>query len=72
MTSWTSTGGSRFFFKRPGYGLGLMLDPDWGYGGLYGHGGDGEPEAVRIDGACGRLRRPRFRATRRREPGFRF
>ena len=41
MTSWTRTGDSRFFFNRPGYGLGLMLDPDWGFGGLYGHGGDG-------------------------------
>jgi D-alanyl-D-alanine carboxypeptidase len=41
MTSWTSTGDTRLFFKRPGYGLGLMLDPDWGFGGLCGHGGDG-------------------------------
>lgn len=29
------------FFRRPSYGLGLMIDPDWGHGGLFGHGGDG-------------------------------
>ncbi len=29
------------FFKKPGYGLGLMIDPEWGFGGLFGHGGDG-------------------------------
>jgi D-alanyl-D-alanine carboxypeptidase len=30
-----------FFFKRPAYGLGLMVDEGWNYGGLYGHGGEG-------------------------------
>ncbi|ACS86832.1 serine hydrolase domain-containing protein [Musicola paradisiaca] len=29
------------FFPNPGYGLGLMIDPDWGTAGLYGHGGEG-------------------------------
>lgn len=29
------------FFRRPCYGLGLMIDPDWGHGGQFGHGGDG-------------------------------
>jgi D-alanyl-D-alanine carboxypeptidase len=28
-------------FRKPGYGLGLMIDPDWGHGGFFGHGGDG-------------------------------
>jgi D-alanyl-D-alanine carboxypeptidase len=43
MTSWVpvSIGGPNNFFKRPGNGLGLMIDLDWGCGGLYGHGGDG-------------------------------
>lgn len=26
--------------RSPGYGLGLMLDQDWGYGGFFGHNGD--------------------------------
>ncbi|MCR6632031.1 MAG: beta-lactamase family protein [Magnetospirillum sp.] len=29
------------FFRRPSYGLGLMIDPEWGHGGLFGHGGGG-------------------------------
>ena len=29
------------FFAQPSYGLGLMIDPEWRFGGLYGHGGDG-------------------------------
>lgn len=29
------------FFRKPSCGLGLMTDPDWGHGGLFGHGGDG-------------------------------
>ena len=29
------------FFRKPGYGLGLIIDPDWGYGRFFGHGGDG-------------------------------
>ncbi|MEL7086188.1 MAG: serine hydrolase domain-containing protein [Cyanobacteria bacterium P01_A01_bin.3] len=29
------------FFSKPSYGLGLMVDPDWKFGGLYGHGGSG-------------------------------
>ena len=29
------------FFRRPSYGLGLMIDPDWDHGGLFGHGGGG-------------------------------
>jgi D-alanyl-D-alanine carboxypeptidase len=29
------------FFRNPSYGLGLMIDPDFGHGGFYGHGGDG-------------------------------
>lgn len=29
------------FYPNPGYGLGLMIDPDWGTAGLYGHGGEG-------------------------------
>ena len=29
------------FFRRPTYGLGLMLDERWAHGGFYGHGGDG-------------------------------
>ncbi|MBS0307841.1 MAG: beta-lactamase family protein [Proteobacteria bacterium] len=42
MMSWTSCGNEPHpFFPRPGYGLGLMIDPAWGFGGLYGHGGDG-------------------------------
>ncbi|MGZ5819046.1 MAG: serine hydrolase domain-containing protein [Burkholderiaceae bacterium] len=42
LTSWTSCGGgSHPFFVKPGYGLGLMIDPEWSYGGFYGHGGDG-------------------------------
>jgi D-alanyl-D-alanine carboxypeptidase len=28
-------------FRKPAYGLGLMVDTGWEYGGLYGHGGDG-------------------------------
>jgi D-alanyl-D-alanine carboxypeptidase len=41
MTSWVPVDAPNEFFKKPGYGLGLMIDPDWGCGGLYGHGGDG-------------------------------
>ena len=42
MTRWVSSNGNTEpFFRRPGYGLGLMIDPDWGHGGLFGHGGDG-------------------------------
>lgn len=29
------------FFRKPSCGLGLMTDPDWGFGGMFGHGGDG-------------------------------
>ena len=29
------------FFRRPAYGLGLMLDEGWPHGGFHGHGGDG-------------------------------
>lgn len=29
------------FFRRPGYGLGLMIDQGWRYGVLAGHGGGG-------------------------------
>jgi D-alanyl-D-alanine carboxypeptidase len=42
MTAPVSTGGGAgWFFQNPSYGLGLMIDPDWGHGGLFGHGGDG-------------------------------
>jgi D-alanyl-D-alanine carboxypeptidase len=42
MRSFVPTGEpGGFFFKRPGYGLGLMIDPEWGHGGLFAHGGDG-------------------------------
>jgi D-alanyl-D-alanine carboxypeptidase len=44
MRRWTSAGepGDPFaFFRRPGYGLGLMIDPEWPHGALYGHGGGG-------------------------------
>jgi D-alanyl-D-alanine carboxypeptidase len=41
MTSWMPIGDSNDFFKKPGYGLGLMIDPEWEFGGFYGHGGDG-------------------------------
>jgi D-alanyl-D-alanine carboxypeptidase len=36
-----SDGDSRSFFRKPGYGLGLMIDPGADHGGRYGHGGDG-------------------------------
>lgn len=36
-----SVGDAGPFYRRPSYGLGLMIDPDWGHGGLFGHGGDG-------------------------------
>lgn len=29
------------FWVKPSYGLGLMIDPEWPFGGWYGHGGDG-------------------------------
>ncbi|MGV8003050.1 serine hydrolase domain-containing protein [Photorhabdus temperata subsp. temperata] len=29
------------FYATPGYGMGLMLDPDWGTAGLFSHGGEG-------------------------------
>lgn len=29
------------FYVTPGYGMGLMLDPGWGAGGLFSHGGEG-------------------------------
>ena len=29
------------FFRRPAYGLGLMVDEGWAHGGFRGHGGDG-------------------------------
>ena len=29
------------FFRRPAYGLGLMIDESWPHGGFHGHGGDG-------------------------------
>jgi D-alanyl-D-alanine carboxypeptidase len=42
MTAWISCGGGPHpFFPKPGYGLGLMIDPEWRHGGFYGHGGDG-------------------------------
>jgi D-alanyl-D-alanine carboxypeptidase len=42
MTTPVATGGGAGpFFRNPSYGLGLMIDPDWGHGGLFGHGGDG-------------------------------
>ena len=42
MTMPVSTGGGAgSFFRSPSYGFGLMIDPDWGHGGLFGHGGDG-------------------------------
>jgi len=49
MKSWVSSGDNvgrhvspqPSFFRKPGYGLGLMIDPEWGYGGFFGHGGDG-------------------------------
>lgn len=42
MTTPVATGADAGpFFQRPSYGLGLMIDPDWGHGGLFGHGGDG-------------------------------
>jgi D-alanyl-D-alanine carboxypeptidase len=42
MTEPVSTGGGPgLFFRNPSYGLGLMIDPDWGHGGLFAHGGDG-------------------------------
>jgi D-alanyl-D-alanine carboxypeptidase len=36
-----SRGGPGSFFKEPSYGLGLMVDPEFGHGGMYSHGGDG-------------------------------
>jgi D-alanyl-D-alanine carboxypeptidase len=42
MTAVVATGADPgLFFRRPSYGLGLMIDPDWGHGGLFGHGGGG-------------------------------
>jgi len=42
MKSWVSVSGNAgTFFKKPGYGLGLMIDPDWSFGGLFAHGGGG-------------------------------
>lgn len=41
MAAWTGIGAGPVFFRKAGYGLGLMLDPDWGFGGVHGHGGDG-------------------------------
>jgi D-alanyl-D-alanine carboxypeptidase len=41
MTEPISVGGPDFFYRRPSYGLGLMIDPEWGHGGLFGHGGGG-------------------------------
>ena len=42
MKSWVSVSGNAgTFFKKPAYGLGLMIDPDWGFGGLFAHGGGG-------------------------------
>ncbi|CAN5180205.1 serine hydrolase domain-containing protein [soil metagenome] len=42
MTAWVPTVGAPHpFFVKPGYGLGLMIDPGWKYGGFHGHGGDG-------------------------------
>jgi D-alanyl-D-alanine carboxypeptidase len=42
MIAPVATGGAAGpFFRRPSYGLGLMIDPGWGHGGLFGHGGDG-------------------------------
>lgn len=48
MTTWVPSGDPPRpdqipppFFVKPSYGLGLMIDPGWGFGGLYGHGGDG-------------------------------
>jgi len=42
MTTPVPTGGGAGpFFQNPCYGLGLMIDPDWGHGGLFGHGGEG-------------------------------
>jgi D-alanyl-D-alanine carboxypeptidase len=37
---WTG-GAAGPFYRRPSYGLGLMIDPDFGHGGLFGHGGEG-------------------------------
>ena len=34
-------GDSASFFRNASYGLGLMIDPDFGHGGFHGHGGDG-------------------------------
>jgi len=42
MTAPVATGGRAGpFFRCPSYGLGLMIDPHRGHGGLFGHGGDG-------------------------------
>ncbi|MDC9622664.1 serine hydrolase [Xenorhabdus sp. XENO-7] len=29
------------FYRKPSYGMGLMIDSEWGHGGLFGHGGEG-------------------------------
>ena len=39
--SCAGTAGRSPSMQNPGYGLGLMLDQDWGYGGFFGHSGDG-------------------------------
>ena len=41
MTTAISIGGAWGPYKKPSYGLGLMIDPEADYGGSYGHGGDG-------------------------------
>lgn len=42
MLQATSIGQSAYPpFRKPCYGFGLMIDPEYGHGGLYGHGGDG-------------------------------
>ncbi|HEY8099833.1 MAG TPA: serine hydrolase domain-containing protein [Burkholderiaceae bacterium] len=42
MTRWLPCGNETHpFFNKSCYGLGLMIDPEWQYGGFYGHGGDG-------------------------------
>ncbi len=59
MKGWVSVGGDAGpFFKKPGYGLGLMIDPDWEFGGLFAHGGSGpgcRTWAMHLPDFCGRL-----------------
>lgn len=41
LLSFVDVGADAYGFVRPGYGLGVMGDPDWPHGVLIGHGGGG-------------------------------